>query len=379
MILEYGVKNFCCFKEWIDISFKVSANCPDLICHDKPVTNILCVKGANGSGKTNALKALSFLVEFCKNSFSYKPDAKIPLETFFYNVDPTEFFLEFVSNDITYRYELVLSEKEIISETFYRKHARFTKIVERKGIKLVKCAKDYKELEVVKLRSNASLISTAHQYEISVFNPIYDFFNKIVTNVNFFGHLGENIEVEKASEFYHDHNYIFEFVKELILKFDSGIRDIELKTTERDDGVTEYSPLFSYDIEDKKKYLTYLSQSSGTKSLYLQLASYKAVLDAGGVLVLDEFDTKLHPHILPILLKIFTDIKSNKDKAQLIFSTHNAEILDILGKYRTYLINKEDNESYGYRLDEIPGDIIRNDRPLMPIYNSGKIGGVPKI
>ncbi|TOA04168.1 hypothetical protein CGK40_02880, partial [Vibrio parahaemolyticus] len=43
-----------------------------------------------------------------------------------------------------------------------------------------------------------------------------------------------------------------------------------------------------------------------------------------------------------------------------------------------YLVNKEDGESYGYRLDEIPGSMIRNDRPITPLYVSGKIGGVPE-
>lgn len=379
MIFEYGAKNFCCFKEWVNISFKVSANCPDILNVDRPVTNILCVKGANGSGKTNVLKVISFLAEFCKNSFSYKPDEKIPFETYFNGEEPTEFYLEFESNGITYRYEVVLSENEVISEIFFRKQNRFTKVIERQGTKLIRCAKDFKDLTVVKLRSNASLISTANQYEIASFSPIYAIFSQIVSNVNYFGHLGETIELERASEFYHGNEPIFKFVKNLILRFDKGIKDIEIKSTKLEDGSVEYYPIFIYEVGKKRKVLSYFSQSSGTKSLYLQLSFYKLVLNAGGILALDEFDSKLHPHILPALLKIFTDPKINVNKAQLIFSTHNAEILDLLGKYRTYLINKEDNESYAYRLDEIPGDIIRNDRPLMPIYNSGKIGGVPKI
>jgi uncharacterized protein len=379
MILEYGAKNFCCFKDWVNISFKVSANCPDQIQHEVPVTNILCIKGANGSGKTNVLKAMAFLSEFVKNSFSYKPDAKIPCETYFNSNNPTEFFVEFVSGDITYKYELVLTVDEVISETFYRKQSRYSKIIERKGVKIVKCSKEFKDLESMKLRSNASIISTANQYEVSEFKPIYEFFHFIITNVHFSGFSEQPMQVEFASEFFHLNNWVFEFVKEYIIKFDDGIDDIQIKSIKREDDKIEYYPLFKYKIDGKVKHLTYRSQSSGTKSLYLQLASYKLILDNGGLLALDEFDIKLHPHILPELLKMFTDSKTNPLNAQLVFSTHNVEILDILGKYRTYLVNKENNESYSYRLDEIPGDIIRNDRSLIPIYNSGKIGGVPSI
>ena len=87
----------------------------------------------------------------------------------------------------------------------------------------------------------------------------------------------------------------------------------------------------------------------------------------------------LHSHILPVLINLFTNRKINNNDSQLIFTTHDNDIMDKMSKYRTLLVNKEDNESYGYRLDEIPGDIIRNDRLISPIYKTGKVGGVPKI
>jgi hypothetical protein len=50
-----------------------------------------------------------------------------------------------------------------------------------------------------------------------------------------------------------------------------------------------------------------------------------------------------------------------------------------LGKYRTVLVNKEDNESYAYRLDELPGELVRNYRSIVSPYNKGHLGGVPKL
>ena len=69
----------------------------------------------------------------------------------------------------------------------------------------------------------------------------------------------------------------------------------------------------------------------------------------------------------------------NQLGAQLLFSAHDADILDICGKYRTCLVNKDNNASYVYRLDELPGDILRNDRPISPLYKEGRIGGVPRL
>ena len=94
---------------------------------------------------------------------------------------------------------------------------------------------------------------------------------------------------------------------------------------------------------------------------------------------MDEFDINYHAFILPKLISLFENKDINKKTAQFIFTSHNTEIIDTLGKYRTYLVNKENNESYCYRLDEIQGDILRNDRLISPIYKEGKIGGVPKL
>ena len=62
----------------------------------------------------------------------------------------------------------------------------------------------------------------------------------------------------------------------------------------------------------------------------------------------------------------------------MLFTTHNSEILDVLGKYRTYIVSKENGESIAYRLDEIR-DILRNDRSISVPYKRHFIGGYPKI
>ncbi|MGC8040591.1 AAA family ATPase, partial [Salmonella enterica] len=77
-----------------------------------------------------------------------------------------------------------------------------------------------------------------------------------------------------------------------------------------------------------------------TLYLYRLMLAYFLTIAEGSVLVLDEFDIYLHPHILPKILRLFLDEEINGHGVQFLFSAHNSEILDICGKYRTYLVNK---------------------------------------
>ncbi|MCK5695765.1 MAG: AAA family ATPase [Desulfobacula sp.] len=83
MLLKFGAKNFFSFKEGVEISLNLGANCPDFISRGKTVSNLLCVKGANGSGKSNLLKILSFIRALCCDSFNIKPDEVIFVDSFF--------------------------------------------------------------------------------------------------------------------------------------------------------------------------------------------------------------------------------------------------------------------------------------------------------
>lgn len=379
MILKFGAKNFFSFNEGVEISLKLGANCPENISKGKPVSNLLCVKGANGSGKSNLLKVVSFLKTFCCDSFIIKPDETIFIYSFFNNESPIELFCDFESSGIQYRYEVSLTDEKVFYEKLSRKVKRFTPIFIRKNNELTFCINEFNELYTIKMRNNVSLISSAHQYELNVIRPIYSFFNDIRANVTWSGPFEFSVDYKKISKYYKENPKVFKSVRDFIKECDLGISNIIIHSLKDENGEKYYFPLFEHDAKVKNNQLSFLNQSLGTKTLYRSLPYYIVALLNGGVLVMDEFDTDFHPHLLSKVVSLFDNKKINIKNAQVIFSTHNTDILDYMGKYRTVFINKESSESYGYRLDEIPGDIIRNDRLIAPVYNSGKIGGVPKI
>lgn len=381
MLLEFGLKNFFCFKEGVSISFELDANCPPSISMGRDFTTVLGLKGANGSGKTHVLKGLAFLAHFCTNSFANKPDETIAISSFFRNKEPSELYAKLRVNDTTYVYEVSLTEKKVVRETIYRRKGakgRKLKIVERIDDTL-SVGKEFSKLRAMKLRTNASLISTAHQYGFDVLDDLYSSFESTISNVSYSGLAEIPHKISVIAEFLKEQKPTFDFVKKFISSCDTGISNIDIVEVKNEQGEQVQVPVFVHKVDGKEKPITEYTESSGTKALFRNLPSYHLVLATGGLLIMDEFDTHLHPHILPKLIELFLDPKINKRDAQIIFSSHDAEILNVLGRYRTYLVNKVDNESFAYRLDEIPGDVLRNDRPILPAYNDGKIGGIPRL
>ena len=382
MIKRFGAKNFYSIKDGIEINFELK-RVPKRISEGRNFATTMGIKGANGSGKTNIIKALSFLRSFCSNSAQYSNEQKLLIHSYFNNDDPIEFYCEFSVDGLDFYYELDLQNNCVVNEKLDlikpNKYNIFTRLYDDVAIS----KEEYVELTNIKIKSNASIISEYNTFKFNApmneLNKARKFFIQILTNVSYNGYVDLNQDYRSISKDLNDSPLMFNFVKSIIMASDSGIKDITIESTPDENGEIFYFPLFHYLIDNINKSLSFNSQSSGTKALFTKLSHYHLVLRSGGVLALDEFDIHMHSMILPKLINLFNNKELNKLNSQFIFTSHNTEIIDTLSKYRTILVNKDDNETYSYRLDEVPGTIIRNDRKISPLYLDGKIGGVPDI
>lgn len=383
MLLGYGARNCWCFKDWMQINFELDGSVPADISMNLPAATAMCFKGANASGKTNALKVLAFINHFAQFSFQSKPEDIILFDPYFYQDEKAEFYIEFTQNQVYYRYELETTQKAVVSERLFRKKAeegsRETEIFVREGNSVTRNTL-YKSHSDIIFRNNASFICTLNQYNLLEIKDVYDFFYHFVLNVVYTGL--SNVTAENqfgAAAFYNAHPKHLEFAAKKIEQFDTGINKIKIESKTNEYNQTIFYPLFFHQLDNGKNLsLLYDAESSGTKALFGTLMNYYSVLSKGGVLVLDEFDINLHPDILPHLLDLFLVKENNPKNAQLIFTSHNTDIMDILGRYRTYIFEKESNESFCYRMDE-PKSVLRNDRPVSVPYKKHLIGGFPKI
>lgn len=381
MLLGYGAKNCWCFKDWLDINLRLDGYVPESISLGKDYSLVLGFEGANASGKTSALKVFAFIIDFAKNSFLYPPEDRIMFDPYFDDVSPSEFYAEFkIANGLEYRYEVILQTDHVIKEKLLLIKETTEETVFERDFDSVSINKLYDNATKIILRKNASFISILHQYAVKEIKPIYDFFDKNTINVTYTGFRYEiRRNIPTISEFYFKHAGALEFTKKLIKQFDTGISDVVISFREDEKNNKLYFPIFFHDDNGTLKKLGIDSESTGTRALFINLLYYYTNLQSGGVLLLDEFDINLHPDILPHLIRLFTNPKLNKNNSQMVFTSLNPDILDILGKYRTYLFEKENGESFGYRLDEPKTNILRNDRSVSAPYKRHLLGGYPKI
>lgn len=376
MITNFGIQNFFSIREGINFS------CETKDTSDK-YNKVLAITGANASGKTNLLKGLGFIRHFVCNSFDFKPEDDIPFLTYAGNSEATNFYITVIAEDgIKYEYELSIKNDSVVSEKIYKTKSRKVLVVERKANSLVTLASKFKELKnIKKIRSNTSIVSLGYQYEMSSITPFYKEINRICCNVGVFGRNNNWHELSEFSEYCEllkNNKDIFDYVKQTLIKCDTGITDIEIRKFETPEGI-KYTPFYEHENQGNKFFIHHEFESEGTKKLFRELAIYKHFLNMGGVVVLDEFDIHLHPDLVPMIINFFKDPKLNKKGAQLIFSFHNAAIIDHLNKNQIMIVMKDDNESFAYRLDEIEGGILRNDRSIRSVYESNKIGGRPRL
>ena len=81
--------------------------------------------------------------------------------------------------------------------------------------------------------------------------------------------------------------------------------------------------------------------------------------------------------MLPHILDLFKFKSTNPHDAQIIFSCHTSEILNLLQKHQLYLVEKDNLESIAWRLDDVIG--LRVDDNLYAKYMAGALDAVPNL
>ena len=102
-------------------------------------------------------------------------------------------------------------------------------------------------------------------------------------------------------------------------------------------------------------------------------------LSNGKVLVIDEFDARLHPLISRAIVDLFNSTDTNPNNAQFIFMTHDTNLLSNKIFRRDQIWFTEKNRQGATDLYSLAEYNIRNDASFESDYIKGKYGAIPYI
>lgn len=352
------------------------------------VSKLIAVIGPNGGGKTALLKPVAFLGWFISQSFQQPPDATIPVASHFASQnEPTEFECTFDFENKLWRYVLHCTPDRVLHEALYLKRERFGYVFIRDWDAVAKAYKIKQQdfglpaAEARKVRQNVSFIAWAAQFDVPLAKRMVG--PAIVTNVNVLGRVPMDYqEVLDAAQYFRENPEHLKMMNRLLSDWDLGLSGVELKEIAVDDPKEPsrklWIPFGRHRNRGAEYQLQFAHESSGTQGAFVLLSKLLWALAIGGVAVIDEFESDLHPHMLEPILGLFANPVTNPHQAQLLFSCHAIEVLNLIPKAQVMLVQKDGEcESTAIRMDAVSG--IRSDDNFYAKYMAGAYGAVPNL
>ena len=123
-------------------------------------------------------------------------------------------------------------------------------------------------------------------------------------------------------------------------------------------------------------------ESLGTLAWIALIGPMLDTLDRGSVLLVDELDSSLHPHLVRDIVELFQSPRRNPNAAQLIFNAHDVTLLGdsserTLGRDQVWITEKQPNGTT--TLCPLSDFRPRHDEAIARRYMQGRYGGVPTI
>jgi AAA15 family ATPase/GTPase len=424
MLIEFKLKNFKSFKDEMKLSMVASSiteNPSNLISKTKnpKLLKSAAIYGANSSGKSNLFDAINFMRWFVINSSKESQSGdKISVEPFKLSTitenEPSSFEVSFIHDDTQFRYGFSTTQTKITEEwLYYVLNNKEIQLFKRQNDKIGIDQEKFKEGQGLdnttdhdqpkRTRENALFLSVVAQFNGEISKKIVLWFRRltIICGLNDSDYMEDSIKMLK------DSNQHKERTVSLLKSVGMNITSLEVESiTFNENQIPSALPeerknkLLSegYDALivtknrfDNNKMIEgtiswhYTRESEGTqKTIGLSGPIFRA-LDNNGVLIIDEFDTRLHPLMSQFFISLFHSLETNKGQAQLIFSTHDTNMLsaDLFRRDQIWFIEKTHEDSSDlyslveYKLEN--NKKIRKDEDYEKNYIAGKYGAIPYI
>jgi AAA15 family ATPase/GTPase len=383
MLLEFRVCNYRSIGEEQVLSLipasKQKDHLQNILTKGKyQALNAISLYGQNGSGKSNLLLAMSFLDKLIHISARTSSTTKLPYDPFLlregWEGKPTRFEIIFVIEENRYRYGIEFTEKEVLKEWLFRKsQSREVSLFEREESTIevssgFNGSKKIIDAAIEATRDNALFLSTCDMLNVEEAKTIFNWFR-------YFGMIdGLNTEDLHTVDLWEKEDYK-DKIKKYLESLSLNIADVDITTKDFDEselpddmpkamknrlakslkGKQSYTVIAKHTLYDSNAKPTpnlvswewWEKESAGSKKAFELSGPILWTLANGGVLIIDEIEAKMHPVMTLNTIDIFLDPASNPNKAQLIFATHDTNLLtySTLRRDQIYFVEKNKWES----------------------------------
>ena len=422
MLVSFKVKNHRSFAEEQTFSLVAgtASKKEERIAFETPnnfaphLLRSACVFGANGSGKSSLLDAMTFFKRMIIYSSSYLHGDKIPVNPYRLDADfrnaPSEFEIIFICEQGLYQYGFAVDKDRVHEEwLFHRPNAEKT---------------------ALRRLFQRSYDTTAEKYEWYINNAFVkgekeSWKNQTTDNVLFlsravqlnaqefkepFHWVGNNLQIIAAggvSSHFTVRNFSdpksIEKIVNLMRSADIAIEDLKVEINDNipmskkiaeqlgkmpetearrlKEILTQYT-ITTYQQDrsgEKIAFDLHDDESDGTKCLYSLVGLWFDSLDTGKTLFIDELHNSLHPHLQKALIGLFNNPAINKNNAQLIFTSHDTTAINNI-MHRDQIWFTEKTKKQGTELFPLSDYKIRSDIDnYQKSYLDGRYGGIPHI
>jgi AAA15 family ATPase/GTPase len=421
MIIQFIIRNFKTFKDEAKLTFvasnydkeRQSDNLFEIPQFNLKLLKSAVIYGANASGKSKLIEAIDFMKKLVLNSSKESQiNEPINVEPFKLNSIaenlPSFFEIIFILKNEMYRYGFEANKQKIVSEwLYYRPKTKEIELFYREGQKFEIHEQKFKVKDLIeneRIRPNALLLSVAAFWNNKVAKIILEYFDE---KLNVISGLKEQNYIGFSIHKLQDINSKTQII-DLMKNADFGIDDltpkildiqklpsdlpkeirelIESKVNNKnvvlfDDVLTSHKKFNNNNqIVDSISFSMDNEESSGTRKYFALTGPILETLKNGEVLFIDELDAKLHPNLICKIIEIFNSKHTNPLNGQLIFNTHDTNLLSS-NLFRRDQIWFTEKNRYGaaslYSLSDFKTDIVRKEDNFEKNYINGKYGAIP--
>lgn len=336
------------------------------------VLPVVGIYGPNGSGKSTVLKALASLAGWVTGGSVRGSGPLFYLPDEGYGELPTGFDVLFRNGGYLFRYQLQLLEHTIIEETlFYGKLGSDDAgiLFSRRDME-VHLGREAGQKALERLSPDRPLLSLFDSpSDTEAVRAALRWFKEI--NADFGEDFSHNLPADNETR------------EQLCLMLQRMGLDIWDYDPSSDGSLLLIHGSRGFGSHTYS--LPFKEESAGTRKLLSFLPRMLRCLKEGSVLLADDLDRCLHPHMIRFLVEQFTNRENNPHGAQLIFTSHNTALLTPAALRRDEIwlcCRPAGREAALYPLSSYKkenGLIPRNDEAYGKQYLEGRYGALPAV